>query len=192
MDLFALLDTSGTLAPLLAAEEGAGGGGLTINLFWVLVTAANFIMFAALAWYFGFRGLTAALEARRARIEQGLKDADAARLERERAADEKQALLTEARRQANEIVARAQKLADESREREVAETRAEIERLREQAAADIQAEKQRALAEIRGEVADLALRAAGKVVGETMDQPRERRLVEEFLTEVGSDGRSRG
>jgi hypothetical protein len=38
---------------------------------------------------------------------------------------------------------------------------------------------------VRGEIADLALRAAGRVVGETMNEPRERRLVEEFLTELG-------
>src|SRR3989304_1183088 len=39
------------------------------------------------------------------------------------------------------------------------------------------AEKDRALAEIRGEVADLALEAAGKLVGSEMDAPTQRRLV---------------
>jgi F0F1-type ATP synthase membrane subunit b/b' len=34
---------------------------------------------------------------------------------------------------------------------------------------------------VRAEVADLALLAAGKVVGETMSGDRERRLVDEFL-----------
>ena len=42
-------------------------------------------------------------------------------------------------------------------------------------------EKQRALAEMRSEVADLALAAAGRVVGETMSDDRQRRLVDEFL-----------
>ena len=48
---------------------------------------------------------------------------------------------------------------------------------------EIAAEKQRALAELRGEVADLALQAAGRVVGETMTDQRQRRLVEEFLAD---------
>ena len=39
--------------------------------------------------------------------------------------------------------------------------------MRERAAAEIEAEKQRAIAELRGEVADLALAAAGRVVGES-------------------------
>jgi F-type H+-transporting ATPase subunit b len=62
--------------------------------------------------------------------------------------------------------------------------------MRERAAADIGAEKERALAEVRGQVADLALAAAGRVVGETMNTERERRLVNEFLTQVGDSNSS--
>jgi F-type H+-transporting ATPase subunit b len=66
----------------------------------------------------------------------------------------------------------------------VAETQVEIERLRANALADIDAERLRALADVRGQVADLALLAAGKVVGETMSADREKRLVDEFLAQV--------
>jgi F-type H+-transporting ATPase subunit b len=121
---------------------------------------------------------------RRDRIEQGLKDADAARRDREAAADQRAAVLAEARREASDIVARAQKLTDELREKGVAETQVEIERLRATALADIDAERLRALADVRGQVADLALLAAGKVVGETMSSDREKRLVDEFLAQV--------
>ncbi len=167
-----------TVAP--AAEEP----GLVINFFWILVVAANFLVFLLLAWYLGFRRLSSTLETRRARIEQGLKDADEARVEREQAAAERLATLTAARQEANEVLARAQKQADDSREQQIAETRAEIERLREKATADIESERQRALADVRAQVADLALLVAGRVVGETMNEPRERRLVDEFLTEI--------
>jgi F-type H+-transporting ATPase subunit b len=58
--------------------------------------------------------------------------------------------------------------------------------MRVRAADEIVAEKQRALAELRGEVANLALQAAGRLVGETMTDQRQRRLVEEFLAEPTS------
>ena len=93
-------------------------------------------------------------------------------------------MLNEARREASESVQRAQKLAVESREQGVADTQAEIDRLRERAVAEIVAERKRALADVRSQVADLALAAAGKVVGETMNDEREKRLVREFLTQV--------
>ena len=58
------------------------------------------------------------------------------------------------------------------------------------AAAEIEAEKQRAIAELRGEVADLALAAASRVVGESMTDERQRRLVEEFLVRPAGDARN--
>jgi F-type H+-transporting ATPase subunit b len=55
--------------------------------------------------------------------------------------------------------------------------------MRKRAASEIEAEKQHAMAELRAEVANLAIEAAGKVVGESMDEGRQRRLVEDFLRE---------
>jgi F-type H+-transporting ATPase subunit b len=180
-------DAVGVFA-VAAGEEAAD---FQINLFWVVTQAATFLLFLVILWLTAFRRIGGVLEDRRSRIEQGLRDADAARQEREQAATERLQVLGAARQEANDILARAQKVADENRERDMAETRAELERLRERAAAEIEAEKRRAIADVRGEVADLALRAAGRVVGETMNEPRERRLVEDFLAQV-SRGNGQG
>ena len=170
----------------LAAEEGAAG--LTINLFWVIVAALNFLIFLAVIWAMAFKPLSAMLASRRERIEQGLKDAEQARRERESAEQARVALLVEARREANEIIGRAQRVAEETRDADIAATRAELERMRARATAEIDAEKQRAIGELRGEVASLALAAAGRVVGETMTSDREKRLVEEFLRDRTNQG----
>ena len=169
----------------------AGGGseaGLTINLFWVLVSAINFLLLFAIVWTFAFKPLTRTLDERKATIEQGLKDAEQARRDRENAEAERVATLAEARREANDILGRAQKVAQESREADMAATREELERMRVRATAEIEAEKTRAIADLRGEVADLALAAAGRVVGETMTDDRSRRLVQEFLTTADTSG----
>jgi F-type H+-transporting ATPase subunit b len=79
-------------------------------------------------------------------------------------------------------------VAEETRAADIAATREELERLRTNAAAEIEAEKQRAMGELRAEVADLAIAAASKVVGESLTDQRQRRLVEEFLTEASPDG----
>ena len=137
---------------------------------------------------FAFKPISKVLADRRVRIEQGLRDAEVARRDREQAEAERLVALTEARREANEIINRAQKVAQETREADLASTRLELERLRNQAAAEITAEKQRAIADLRPEVADLALQAAGRVVGESMTDERQRRLVEEFLRETAAGG----
>ena len=168
-----------------AAALQAENTGLTINLFWVIVAAVNFIVFLGVIYLIFFKPVSKMLETRRARIEQGLHDADVARQERESASAERLAAITQARKEAEDILSRAQKVADDNRERDIAETRAQLEQMRTQAAADIVSEKDRALAEVRSQVAELALAAAARVVGETMSSAREKRLVDEFLTEVG-------
>ncbi len=187
MHLWALAgQVAGTAADHVSQAEASGG--LVINVFWILVVAANFVFFLVAAWYFGLRNIPRNLAARRARIEQSLRDADQARLEREQAATERLAVLASARQEAEEILTRAQKVADDNRERDVAEARSQIEQMRERAAADISAEKERAMADVRGQVAELALAAAGRVVGETMNDARERRLVDEFLGQLNQGG----
>jgi F-type H+-transporting ATPase subunit b len=191
MDLLAIASGVAHGAFQLAQEEGTASG-LQINLFWVIVSTLNFIFFAVLLyWLFG-KPLTRMLSERRARVEQGLADAEQARKDRASAESERVAALQEARREANEIITRAQKVAQDSRDADIAATKAELERLRERATAEIDAEKQRAITELRGEVADLALAAAGRVVGETMSTDRERRLVQEFLAESSGSGKSGG
>ncbi len=187
MDLFAVAGAAARGAVALAAEEPAAPG-LQINLFWIIVASLNFLVFAVLLyWLFG-APLSKMLAARRARIEEGLKDAEEARRARESAETERLAAIQEARREANDILARAQKVADESRARDLAETKEELERVRARALTDLEAEKTRAIGELRAEVADLALRAAGRVVGETMNDDRQRRLVQEFLQETDDAG----
>jgi F-type H+-transporting ATPase subunit b len=154
-----------------------------INLFQVVIAAANFVVFLVLMYTFAFKPVAKMLSDRKERIEQGLKDADQAKRDRESAETERLAAITDARREANDILARAQKVAQETRDADIAATREELERMRVRASDEIAAEKQRALAELRGEVADLALQAAGRVVGETMTDQRQRRLVEEFLAD---------
>lgn len=188
MDILALVGEATRQVVQPSAE--AGGAGFQINLFWVIVSAANFIVFFLIVRILAFSGLTKTLDDRRSRIEQGLRDAEQARRDRESAEQERLASLQEARREANEIINRAQKVASETREQDIAATREELGRMRERAATEIDAEKQRAIAELRAEVTDLALAAAGRVVGESMTSDRQRKLVAEFLAESAGTGGS--
>ena len=184
MNLLSIVAPFATGGVKAAAEgEAAGGGGLAINFFWILVAAGNFILFAVILYLAFGKQVSSMLAARRERIEQGLRDAEQAKRDRESAETERLAALSEARREANDILARAQKVAQETRDADIAATREELDRMRARASEEITAEKQRALGELRSEVANLALQAAGRVVGETMTDQRHRRLVEEFLAD---------
>lgn len=176
------------LLAAVAAAPATEASGLSINIFWVIVAALNFIIFLALIWRFGFDPIARILADRKARIEQGLADAEQARTDRDAVRAEHERVIAEARREAIALITAAQKSAEDLRLADIAATRAELDRLREKAASDIAAERDRAIADLRAQVADLALAAAGKVVGETMTGARQRRLVEEFLADRETSG----
>jgi F-type H+-transporting ATPase subunit b len=169
------------LAAFAAAAPAPEAPGLSINFFWIIVVSGSFIIFLNLIWRFAFDPIANILAQRKTHIDQGLADAEEARRNLDAAAAERDQMLVQTRREVAELIARAQKAADDLREADIAATRAELERLRVKATADIAAEHDRVLADLRSQVADLALDAAGKLVGESMTDARQRRLVEEFI-----------
>lgn len=188
----AIVDVGQAAREVVRLQAETATPGLTINLFWIIVAALNFLVFFAVLYLVVLKPIGVTLRERRARIEQGIHDADQARIERAAGTAAALAELNAARREAREILDRAQKLADESRAADVAATREELERMRVRATAEIEAEKTRAIADLRTEVATLALDAAGHVVRETMSSDRQRRLVEDYLAESGAGGPAPG
>ena len=181
----------GVLGAIPYAEAAAGeaeGAGLSFNLFWILVSAANFGFFIIVLRAAALGPITKMLDERRERIERGLRDAADAALAKGRAIEAADASLAEARRESNEIRANAEKAAAQIREGQVVALKQELEKMRADATAEIEAARVSALASIRSEVADLAISAATKVVGASMDGDRQRALVGEFLDEQRGKG----
>lgn len=181
----------GVLGAFPYAEVAAGeaeGAGLSFNLFWILISAANFGFFIIVLRAAALGPITKMLDERRERIERGLRDAADAALAKGRAIEAADASLAEARRESNEIRANAEKAAAQIRGDQVVALKQELEKMRADATAEIEAARVSALASIRSEVADLAISAATKVVGASMDGDRQRALVGEFLDEQRGKG----
>src|SRR5688572_29132251 len=127
MPIFAVAGDAIAVALQIFAQEVHEEPQFEINLFWIIAQAASFVLFLVIVYLIGFRRIGGILEDRRSRIEEGLRDADQARVDREQAAAERLRVLAEARSESEEILVRAQRVADESRERDMAQTRADLE-----------------------------------------------------------------
>ena len=92
--------------------------------------------------------------------------------------------LSDARGQADEIVARAREDAKRQESDIVAKAREDREEVMRQARRDIESETQRAIQQIRGEVADLTVMATEKVTRKSLTGDDQRRLVDEALSEL--------
>ena len=53
-----------------------------------------------------------------------------------------------------------------------------------QAKLEIERDKEAALAQLRGEVAHLAIQVAGKILDETLDENKHRKLIDSYLREL--------
>lgn len=159
---------------------------LGLNLGSILIQIASFgILFVVLrAWV--FKPLTGVLEKRRATIAQGLEDARVASEARANAERESSQIIAEAQAKAAEIVREATVRA-ESAAREVrAAADAEAAKARDNALAEVQQERDRILSEMRGQIAALAIAATQKLIGETLDEKRQRAMINEFFSGVRS------
>jgi F-type H+-transporting ATPase subunit b len=144
----------------------------------------NFLILLYLLNRFLFKPVLARLDERGAKISKGLEDAEVAARDRELARAEREAAVSEARKEAAALLANANKIATDTRDEILAKARADAEKITERAREEINAEKEKAMAQLRAQVADLALEAAGKLVRSDMNATTQRRLVEEFLAET--------
>jgi F-type H+-transporting ATPase subunit b len=161
-----------------------------VNWTALLFQIINFLLLLYLLNRFLFKRVFALLDERQRRISKGLEDAEAAARDREHARAEREAAVAEARREAQEMMARATKIADDTRKEILDAARGDAEKAIERAHEEITAERERAMAELRGQVAELALDAASKLVRREMNEANQRRLVEEFLDEVPDSRRA--
>ncbi len=157
---------------------------LGINLGFLLIQIVSFgIVFVTLrAWV--YKPLMGMLEKRRQTVAQGLEDARIAGEARANAEKESGKILAEAQAKAAEVVRDATQRAEAAALEVRNGVDAELAKNREAAKVEIEQERDRVLSEVRGQVAALAMAATQKLIGATLDEQRQRTLLEEFFSGV--------
>lgn len=174
------------LLPEVARAEEAGGGNplFTINPGLVLWTWLVFVLLLILLGKTAWKPLLRVLEERERRIQEALDSARLQREEAERILEEHRRMLAEGQGQAQEIVAQGRKAAERLKEELLDEGRREQEQILARARDEIGRERERALEALRREAVDLSLAAAARLLRKEVDTAENRRLVEEFLSQI--------
>lgn len=160
--------------------------GLGINPGFLLSQVVNFLILFAGLYFLLWKPILKMLDERKERIQQGLEDAERAREERDRAQAEFNKRLEEAAQERERIIARAREEAQGERKAILAEAEQEAERVLIGAREEAQLERERILEELRGQVALLGIAAANRLIGEALDEERQRRLVDEFFSGISA------
>jgi F-type H+-transporting ATPase subunit b len=194
--MLAMLNSAVPVLAAAAKKEDSGSFLVSPSLGLMVWTA---VAFGATLWIlrkYAFPRIQNALDKRQRAIEDSIELAAKTKAEADALLAEYRERLKEARTQADEIVARARKAAENTERASVEEARGKREDLMEQTRRDIEAETRRAIQEIRNEVADLTILATEKVTRKTLTEDDQKRLVEEALGDLdfsslaaGEDGR---
>jgi len=129
--------------------------------------------------------ISTTLEERTDKIEGGLRRAEEAQAEANRALEQYRAQLAEARHEASRLREEAREQGAQIKAELRAEGEAERQRIVQAAHAQLDADRQQAISALRAEVGALAVELAGRIVGESLeDEARQRRTVDRFLAQL--------
>ncbi len=122
---------------------------------------------------------------RKAKADSQIADAEKLRTEAEAMKAEYEQNLQNARNEANQIVASAQKTAAARSEELLGEARAQAAALKQKAEADIAQERKKAVNEVKDEIGGMAMEIASKVVEREIKEADHQDLIDEFIKNVG-------
>ena len=122
---------------------------------------------------------------RKAKADSQIADAEKLRTEAEAMKAEYEQNLQNARTEANQIVAAAQKTAAARSEELLGKARAQAAALKQKAEADIAQERKKAVNEVKDEIGGMAMEIASKVVEREIKEADHQDLIDEFIKNVG-------
>ena len=158
--------------------------GINLGLLIVQIIAFIIVFLTLNAWV--YQPMLNMMESRKQKIAQGLEDARVAAEARANAEKEAAKIITEAQTEASKIVREATDRAATAGQDVKAAAEADAANAREAAIAEAEVERNRILGDLRSQVAGLAIAAANKLVGESLDEKRQRALLDEFFSGVKS------
>jgi F-type H+-transporting ATPase subunit b len=158
--------------------------GINVGLLIVQLIAFTIVMLTLNAWV--YKPMLDMMETRKKKIAQGLEDARVAADARANAEKDAAKIVADAQAEASKVVREATERAEVAAKDVRTSAEAESAKAREAAMAEAELERGRILGDLRGQVAALAIAAANKLVGEALDEKKQRSLLDEFFSGVKS------
>lgn len=153
-----------------------------LGIDWKLLIAQA-INFGILFWVlrrFAYKPMLDFLESRSARIDKGLKDAEAAQSKLASMEEKEKQVLVEARNEARSIITLAETSAKKRDADRLKETEEKTKRFLDDARMKIEEEKQKILTEAKQEIAEIVTLSVEKILKEKVDTGVDKKIIEEM------------
>ncbi|CAG0936294.1 ATP synthase subunit b [Thermoflexales bacterium] len=158
--------------------------GLGINLTLLVAQIFNFTLLLVILRGVAYKPMIKFLDGRREKIAKGLEDARRAEERLANIEKDYQSRMDAARADAQKMVAEMTANAEKNAAAIAAKANEDVAKIKTTAQEEAEAERNKALADLRSQVVTLSMAAAHKLIGEAMDEKRQRALVDEFFSGV--------
>lgn len=150
-------------------------------IIWTLVTfGVLFLVLSKFAW----KPLLEALNEREGKIRSALEEADKARTEAARLLKENAQNIARAEEEYHKLVREGRSMAEKMKEEIVAKAKQQADQELQRANEEIQRSVDAARQQLRAEVADLAIKAAEKILEESLDPAKQKKIVDAFMNQL--------
>lgn len=155
---------------------------LDVNIWNFIWSAVNIIILFILLRIFLFKPITKIMNERTRIIQDNLDKAEKSRQEAEELKQQYAESISNAKEEAQNIIMKAHDEAEAEKSAILKKSQEEASEIISDAGKTIENERKRIIQQAQTQIADLAIEAASKIIGENVDDEKNRRLVDEFLS----------
>jgi len=163
--------------------------GLGISWQGLVAQLINFGILLVLLYFIAYKPIRRMLDERSEKVKTSMEQAEQMKEVMARTEEQVKEELDAARTERQNIVAQADQVGQQLKEEAREQAKQDAEVIVAKARTEIERERDEAIAQLKREFADLAIMAAEKVINETLDKEKHRKLIDEVL-EQASEGRS--
>ncbi len=157
---------------------------LDINPGLMVWTITTFILLVFVLGKFAWKPLLQSLHAREKEIADALQKAEEAKRDAEKMMQENKAAMEKVGNETARLLAESRTIAEQMKNDIISRANENAKKMLEQAKDEITREKDAALLQLRSEVADLAVTAAEKILDESLDTPKQKKMIDKVLQQL--------
>ena len=160
--------------------------GLGISVPILLSQTVSFLILFGLLYLVAYKPVIKILDERSKRIKESIEQADQVKARLAPVEEDIKKRLQAAAQEEEDIIIRANRAADEIRNKALQNANEEAVTITNKAKAEAAEERQIDIDQMRQEIADLVIRAAGKVIGESLDRQAHLEIINKVLDEMST------
>lgn len=167
----------------LAPQEG-GGTLLDVNPGLIVWTVITFVLLLLILRKVAWKPILTALDQRETAIRESLEKAEKAKEEAALILKQNEANLARAEEESQKIVEQSRQYSEKLKEQMLHESRVQAQKIIEDASAEIERKKEAAFDELKSQVAEIAVKAAEKILKESINPELNKKLVNNYINEI--------